>query len=85
MKAVAGPKREAGRLSGRKGVVGWKKRQADRCNMAGRSMQSSRDRGRQAERGRQERQAGREAGGCRGRQAGAITQECRQMSREGIR
>jgi hypothetical protein len=39
-----------------------KKRQADRGNVAGRSMQSSRDRGRQAERGRQEIQAGREAG-----------------------
>jgi hypothetical protein len=32
-------------------------------------MQSSRDKGRQVERGRQEIQAGTEAGGCRGRQA----------------
>jgi hypothetical protein len=54
-----------------------KKRQADRCNIAGKSMHSSRDRG------RQEIQAGREAGGCRGRQV--QLHRCRQMSREGIK
>jgi hypothetical protein len=42
---------QAGRLSGRdRRGCGLGKRQADRCNMAGRSMQSSRDRGRQGNR-----------------------------------
>jgi hypothetical protein len=37
------------------------------------------------EAGRDQPCKGTEAGRCRGRQAGAVTQECRQMSREGIR
>jgi hypothetical protein len=52
---------QAVRLGG-KGLRVGKERQAHRHNIAGRTMQSSRDRGRQAERDRQDIQAGRETG-----------------------
>jgi hypothetical protein len=63
MKAVAGSgwAKEGGRQGG-KGLWAGKKRQADRCNMAGRIMQLSRDRGRQAGRQREADRRYRQAG-----------------------